>query len=991
MPRIEDIGVFNAVRESGLNKLVPPVPRIAVGMGTCGRGNGAEGLYHAFIEAIERSGTDFFLTGLGCFGACCQEPLVNIRVPGQPLLIMRQVPANDAERILHDISGGKITAELVYCKIEEWDHITGSIRYGHGYPEVPAWNSIPFFKGQKKIVLRNCGLINPSDIEEYIAVGGYQALYKVLIDGRPESVIEQIKASRLRGRGGAGFLTGNKWDFLAKAKADTKYIICNADEGDPGAYMNRNEIEGDPHSLLEGMIIGAYVMGATEGIVYVRAEYPLAVRRLTRAIEQAREYGLLGNNILDRGFNFNIELVQGAGAFVCGEETALIASLEGFAGRPHPRPPFPALKGLYGKPTNINNVETWCNIAPIVSRGPQWFSETGSAKSPGTKVFSLVGKVQNTGLVEMPLGTPLKSFVYDIGEGAVNGRRVKAVQTGGPSGGCIPVEMLDTPVDYESLAQIGSIMGSGGMVVMDEDNCMVDVARYFVEFTHSESCGKCVPCRVGLNKALSILNAITNGDGTADHLPLLDELGRMVRECSLCGLGQSAPNPVLTTIRHFREEYEDHIVAHRCRAGVCQELALSPCENSCPLRMNIPRFLELLREGRLEDAFESVILDNPLPASTGRVCQHPCDNRCRRQSFDEVVNMREVHRFIADEIYQSYRFEPMLERIKARKLEPTGRKVAVAGSGPTGLTAAFYLAMLGHDVTIFEERSEAGGMLRFAIPEYRLPKSVLRRELDLIERIGVKMVFNTRVGFDIPLNELASSFDAVFLSIGTWKESWLYLPGTELKNVYPALPFLESVARHDHASMGSKVAIIGGGNAAIDSARTVLRMGGSATILYRRERKDMPAIEEEVEAAEAEGVRFVFLAAPHRIIGGPDGSVKAIEIVKTRLGEYDKSGRRRPIPTDEVQRYECDSVILAVGETFDQDFCRASGLALTEEGMIVVDRFTHETSRAHFYAGGDVITGASNVSNAMAGGKKAAQKMDERLMGGSRWQQLFPT
>ena len=334
-------------------------------------------------------------------------------------------------------------------------------------------------------------------------------------------------------------------------------------------------------------------MGATEGIVYVRAEYPLAVRRLTRAIEQAREYGLLGTNILDRGFNFNIELVQGAGAFVCGEETALIASLEGFAGRPHPRPPFPAQKGLWGKPTNINNVETWCNIAPIVSRGAAWFAETGSAKSPGTKVFSLVGKIQNTGLVEMPLGTPLKSFIYDIGEGAVAGRRVKAVQTGGPSGGCIPVEMLDTPVDYETLAQIGSIMGSGGMVVLDEDNCMVDVARYFVEFTHSESCGKCVPCRVGLNKALRILNAITKGNGTAEHLPLLDELGRMIRECSLCGLGQSAPNPVLTTIRHFREEYEDHIVAHRCRAGVCQELALSPCENSCPLRMNIPRFLEL--------------------------------------------------------------------------------------------------------------------------------------------------------------------------------------------------------------------------------------------------------------------------------------------------------------------------------------------------------------------------------------------------------------
>ena len=660
--------------------------------------------------------------------------------------------------------------------------------------------------------------------------------------------------------------------------------------------MNRNEIEGDPFALLEGMVIGAYATGGTHGIIYVRAEYPLAVRRLTHAIEQAREYGLLGENILNRGFNFDIELVQGAGAFVCGEETALIASLEDAAGRPRPRPPFPAQRGLWGKPTNINNVETWCNVAPIIARGAGWFAETGSAKSPGTKVFSLVGKVQNTGLVELPLGTPLKTLVYDIGEGAGNGRRVKAVQSGGPSGGCIPAEMFDTPVDYESLAQIGSIMGSGGMVVMDEDNCMVDVARYFVEFTHSESCGKCVPCRVGLDQALHVLNQITSGSGTVHQLTLLDELARMVRDTSLCGLGQSAPNPVLTTIRHFREEYDDHILAHRCRAGICQELAISPCENSCPLRMNVPRFLELYQEGRVEDAFVSVILDNPLPASTGRVCQHPCDKRCRRQSFDEVVNIREVHRLIADTIFNGENFERILERVVARKLAPTGHKVAIAGAGPTGLTAAFYLALLGHEVTIFEEHAEAGGMLRYAIPEYRLPKAVLRRELELIERLGVKFVFETRVGVDVTLNELAARFDAAFLSIGTWKESWLYLPGTELKGVEPALPFLEAASQGKTLLQPRRVAIIGGGNAAIDSARTMLRMGAAVTVFYRRERKDMPAIDEEILAAEEEGVRFVFLAAPHRIIGDAKGAVKALEIVKTRLGEYDNSGRRRPVP-----------------------------------------------------------------------------------------------
>lgn len=991
MPRIQDIGAFNAVREAGLSKLLPQVPRITVGMGTCGRGNGAEGVYHAFAEAIERSGVNIVLAGVGCFGSCFQEPLVNVRLPGGPLLMLRKVQANDAPKILPDLATGNVTPELVYCKVEEWDHITARVNYGHGYPEVPLWTEVPFFKGQKKIVLRNCGFINPDDIEEYIAIGGYQALYKVLIEGRPESIIEQIKASKLRGRGGAGFLTGNKWEFLAKAVADQKFIICNADEGDPGAYMNRNEIESDPHALLEGMIIGGYVMGATQGIIYARAEYPIAVHRLNRAIEQAREYGMLGENILGRGFKFDVELVEGAGAFVCGEETALIASLEGQAGRPRPRPPFPAQKGLWGKPTNINNVETWYNIAPIVMKGPAWFTETGSPKSSGTKVFSLVGKVRNTGLVEMPLGTSLKTFIYDIGEGGTAGKQVKAVQTGGPSGGTIPHEMFDTPVDYESLAQLGSIMGSGGMVVMDEDNCMVDVARYFIEFTHSESCGKCIPCRVGLNKSLRILNRITEGAGSEHHLELLDELSRYIRECSLCGLGQTAPNPVLTTLRHFKNEFEDHIVAKRCQAGVCEELELSPCENSCPLHMNIPRFLQLFKEKRLEDAFVAVMMANPLPSSTGRVCQHPCDNRCRRQTLDEPVNMREVHRFIADSILMSDRRDIVVDRILARMLPPTGRKIAIAGAGPAGLTAAFYLALFGHEVTVYDSMPEAGGMLRFALPGYRLPKEVLRREIEVIEKLGVKFVFNTRVGFDIALNELDARFDAVFISIGTWKESWVYQPGTELKGVHPALNFLEAVAKGEEVALGKKVAVIGGGNAAIDSARTAIRRGSDVTVFYRRERKDMPAIEEETRAAKDEGVKFVFLAAPHRIIGNAKGNIKALEVVKTRLGEYDSSGRRKPVPTDEVQRYECDSVIYAVGETVDLDFARASGLSLRESGTIEVDRYTLETSRPRFYAGGDVITGASNVSNAMASGKLAARKIDLQLMEIDRFAQLFPT
>jgi NADH-quinone oxidoreductase subunit F len=989
--RIQDIAAFNEVREAGLAKLLPSKPRIGVGMGTCGSGNGAEAVYHAFASEVDARGLAVQVAPVGCFGFCAEEPLVNLWVPGRPLLILHRVQPNHVDAILGGLGQGKVPPpELVLCKVEEWDHLTGHVKYGYGYPELPHWHEVPFFKGQVKIVLRNCGLINPDDIEEYIAIGGYQALYKVLIDSNPAAVIEQVKAAKLRGRGGAGYLTGNKWEFLRAAPGPEKYLVCNADEGDPGAYMNRNEIESDPHSLIEGMAIAGYVTGAAKGILYVRAEYPLAVLRLERAIEQARAYGVLGENVLGRGFRFDLDLVEGAGAFVCGEETALIASLEDQSGRPRSRPPFPAPRGLWGKPTNINNVETWYNVAPIVSKGPAWFTETGSPKSAGTKVFSLVGKVKSTGLVEMPLGTPIGKFIYDIGEGGTNGRDIKAIQTGGPSGGCIPADMFETPVDYESLAQLGSIMGSGGMVVMDADNCMVDVARYFIEFTHSESCGKCVPCRVGLDKALRMLNRLTEGTATLADLDSLDELCRMVRDTSLCGLGQSAPNPVLTTLRHFRHEFEDHIVAKRCRAGVCEDLALSPCENSCPLHMNIPRFLQLYKEGKLEDAFLSVILDNPLPASTGRVCQHPCDDRCRRAAIDEAVNMRDVHRLIADSVLLTDRFHPMVERLLGLRKEPTGREVAVVGAGPTGLTCAYYLALLGHAVTVYDSRPEAGGMLRYALPEYRLPKAVLAKEIELIERVGVRFQLGTAVGESPSLNDLAHQYDAVFLAIGTWKEAWVYLPGTELSGVIPALPFLEGVARDEKLPVGRRVVVIGGGNAAIDSARTARRTGADVTVIYRRERKDMPAIPEETEAAEHEGVQFLFLAAPHRIVGDKQGAVKAIEVVKTKLGEFDTSGRRRPVLTDEVVRVECDTVILAVGEKVDPDFCKASGLKVKEAGTIEIDRYTLETSRERFYAGGDLVTGASNVSNAMRYGRQAARKIDKRLMGVKRVDSLWP-
>jgi NADH:ubiquinone oxidoreductase subunit F (NADH-binding)/(2Fe-2S) ferredoxin len=450
-----------------------------------------------------------------------------------------------------------------------------------------------FFKKQMRIALRNCGIIDPESIDDYLSLRGYEALAKVLTDMSSDDVVDMVSESGLRGRGGAGFPTGLKWKFTASEASDEKYVICNADEGDPGAFMDRSAIEGDPHTIVEGMIIGGYAIGAKNGIVYIRAEYPLAIRRIEKAIKDARENGFLGKNILGSDFSFDLEVRLGAGAFVCGEETALIHSIEGARGMPRPRPPYPSVKGLFGKPTLINNVETWSNIPVVILDGGKWFSTVGTEKSKGTKVFALAGKVVNTGLIEVPMGTTLSEIVYDIGGGLLEGKKLKAIQTGGPSGGCLPAEYLDTPIDYENLAQAGSIMGSGGMIVIDEDSCMVDIAKFFLEFTQNESCGKCTPCREGTKRMLEILTRLTEGTGKEGDIEKLERLGEMIIKSSLCGLGQSAPNPVLSTIKNFREEYEEHIHDRKCRAGVCKQLATyliidkcvgcGACKRVCPV------------------------------------------------------------------------------------------------------------------------------------------------------------------------------------------------------------------------------------------------------------------------------------------------------------------------------------------------------------------------------------------------------------------------
>ena len=536
--------------------------------GTGCSSSGSAELIKRFEEQIAKNGLDreVKVVRTGCFGLCEAGPVVIVYPEGT---FYSRIRPDDVDEIVSEhLLKGRIVQHLVYKeKADEEQHVT--------------LDNIDFYRPQMRLALRNCGVIDPENIDEYIAFDGYRALAKALTEMTPDQVISEVLKSGLRGRGGAGFPTGKKWQFAAASKADQKYMVCNADEGDPGAFMDRSVLEGDPHSVLEAMAIGGYAIGASEGYIYVRAEYPIAVKRLEIAINQAREYGLLGKNMFGSGFDFDIFIRLGAGAFVCGEETALMHSIEGGRGEPKPKPPFPAVRGLFDKPTNINNVETLANIPQIILKGADWFASIGTEKSKGTKVFALGGKINNTGLVEVPMGTPLRDIIYKIGGGIPGGKKFKAVQTGGPSGGCIPADYLDIAIDYDSLTAIGSMMGSGGMIVMDEDNCMVDIARFFLDFTVDESCGKCTPCRIGTRRMLEILERIVEGRGEEGDIEKLEALAENIKATALCGLGQTAPNPVLSTLKYFRDEYEAHIKEKRCPAHHCQKLLNYEITDKC--------------------------------------------------------------------------------------------------------------------------------------------------------------------------------------------------------------------------------------------------------------------------------------------------------------------------------------------------------------------------------------------------------------------------
>ncbi len=572
--RVKTLADLQKLADRGKKSLHPPKVKVLVGTATCGQAAGANQVLEAIREEVEKNTLPITIAETGCIGWCSQEPLLDVCVPGKPRITYGRMTPERARKIVRGLPGElNLKWALAKMPLEEnilTGHKTTFCKNGFK-GDVPSYQDLPLFRHQLRIVMRNCGLIDPDSVEEYIARGGYQALWQAL-RRNPEDVIHEVSVSGLRGRGGAGFPTGMKWQAMRKAKGSPKYVICNADEGDPGAYMDRGVLEGDPHSVLEGMTIGAHAMGASEGVIYVREEYPLAVTRIREAIYRAEAAGLLGDRIFGTDFSFTIRVVKGAGAFVCGEETALIRSIEGKVGEPQQRPPFPAQQGLWGKPTCINNVETWANVPVILMRGGSWFAQIGTEKSKGTKVFSLVGNINNTALIEVPMGITLNQIVNEIGGGIPGGHAVKAIQTGGPSGGCIPADRFDLAVDYDSLMSAGSIMGSGGMIVMDDHTCMVDIAKYFLGFLEDESCGKCFTCRVGTQRLKQIVTRISEGKGADQDLELLEDLGWLVKQASLCGLGQTAPNPVLSTLRYFKDEYAAHIHEKRCPAKVCREL-----------------------------------------------------------------------------------------------------------------------------------------------------------------------------------------------------------------------------------------------------------------------------------------------------------------------------------------------------------------------------------------------------------------------------------
>ena len=968
MQKLTSIKAFEDFREQLIGSRRPGIPTIVISAGTCGQASGANDLIRVAKKEILYRGLSerINLRITGCHGFCQMEPSVLVEPEG---IFYPRLSMDAMVKIVDAAEQGRAVESLLYI-----DPHSGEI--------IERQNDIPFYKAQVRTILSQNEKIDPIRISNYIENEGYAALAEVLKSGNPAMVVNQVKLSGIRGRGGAGFKTGLKWEMLAAQPGGRgKTIVCNADEGDPGAYMDRSVLEGNPHSVLEGMIIGAYGTGATEGVIYVRNEYPLAIKHLIIALRQAREFGFLGENILGADFSLDIKLVRGAGAFVCGEETALIRSVEGKIGEPRQRPPYPVEKGIDGSPTCINNVETLANIPVIINRGGREYAKTGVDGNTGTKIFSLVGKIRNTGLVEVPLGIRIGEVVYDIGGGPSGEARIKAVQTGGPSGGCIPADMFDLSIDYDSLVKAGSIMGSGGMIVMDENTCMVDVARYFMGFLKDESCGKCFTCRKGTQRMYEILDDITKGTAKLEDLDLLEELALVVRDTTMCGLGQSAPNPVLSTLRYFRNEYVRHIVDKRCDSFVCKNLVGAPCQSACPIGTEAWRYVAHLARGEYEEAYCVIRETNPFPSICARVCDHQCEYRCRLGTTgSKPVAVRALKRFITDRIDPSV-YRPVKHSIP----ENASKKIAVVGSGPAGLSVAHFLSLQGYKVTVFEAEKEAGGMLLAGIPEYRLPREILRREIESLLDDDITVKCGLTMGRDFTLDDLErEGFDAIFLALGAHHSKSMGIEGEQMPGIYPSIKFLREFNFNGNNLARGRVGIVGGGNSAIDAARVAIRQSDveSVTIFYRRSRHEMPAFKTEIEAALEEGLILETLVSPIRLIS-TKGQLSAVEFIRNEPGEIGADGRRgfrEKSGTEFTVRL--DTLIVAIGEQmYPFALDGSKGIEVGRNGTLIVDKDTLSTDRPGVFAGGDVITGPDSVINAIATARKAAHMIDCYLHG----------
>jgi NADH-quinone oxidoreductase subunit F len=942
-------------------------PTLVVCAGTGGQASGSNDVIRIIKRyIIEKSLQEKVrLRITGCQGFCEMDPFILVQ-PGKhlyPKLKMEDVP-----KVIEAAVAGRVLEDMLYREPFK------AKRYS-------CQDDIPFFKGQTRTILGNNEKLDPIRIADYMAQGGYDALEKALSKRDPEWIIREVLKSGLRGRGGAGFPAGKKWQLAraARSRDGQKYIICNADEGDPGAYMDRSLLEGNPHMIIEGIAIAGIAIGATQGFIYVRSEYPLAIKHTLIALRQARDLGLLGDDILGTGIDFDIEIVRGAGAFVCGEETAMIRSIEGYMGEPRQRPPYPIDSGIGGRPTCINNVETLANVPVIISRGAEEYAKVGVPGNTGTKIFSLVGKIRNTGLVEVPLGAKISEVVYDIGGGSPGKAKIKAVQTGGPSGGCIPATMFDLPIDYDSLTKAGSIMGSGGMIVMDENTCMVDVAKYFMKFLKDESCGKCYTCRKGTQRMYEILDDITKGQATLEHLDLLEELAEVVKDTTMCGLGQTASNPVLSTLKYFRDEYERHILQKRCDAFVCKELVGAPCATACPVGTEAWRYVAHIARGEMESAYKSIREPNPFPSVCARVCHHPCELRCTAGTTgNKPIAIRALKRFVTENVDPSV-YEP--PRITGKKNMP---KVAVVGAGPAGLSAAHHLSLLGYPITVFEADAEPGGMLISCIPAYRLPREVLKKEIDALIDENMTLKCNSSLGRDFTIDDLfKDGYKAVFVAIGANKSRRLGLEGEEVKGCYPAMRFLREFNLQGRNLADGHVGVIGGGNSAVDSARIALRQKGveSVTIIYRRGYDEMPAFDEEIEAAVQEGVKLETLVSPVEVLTD-GGRLTGIKCIRNTLGEMDSSGRRRPVPVVGTEfTLPLDTLVVAISEDVNSGKIASMGIETGSAGRLLVSDETLATSREGVFAGGDVVTGPNTVVDAVAAGKRVAVMIERYLRG----------